>query len=107
MAFEAGFVAIEKIEGAGLIAEGAEGEGGASGRVVRIGIVLFHFDLEVGALDGPEAEETPTADGQVFDQGALDFVAGSEVALEGFEEAGDDFEVFVFEKDDLGQETVP
>jgi hypothetical protein len=106
LAFEAGFVAVEKIEGAGLIAEGAEGEGGASGRVIGGGVELFHFVLEVGALDGPEAEETPTANGKVFDQGALDFVAGSEIALEGFEEAGDDFEVFVFEEDDLGQETV-
>ena len=102
MAFEAGFVAIEKIEGAGLISEGAEGEGGASGRVIGGGIELFHFVLEVGALDGPEAEETPTADGHVLDQGAFDFVAGSEVAVKIGEEIGDNLEVFVFEEDDLG-----
>jgi hypothetical protein len=67
LALETGFVTAEESETVGVVAKSAEGESGASGRVMSRGIVFIHFSLEVGAFDSPEAEETPAADGHVLD----------------------------------------
>ena len=68
--------------------------------------MFIHFDLQGGALNGPEAQETPAANGHVFDQSALDLVLGTEVALEGAEKVGERLEVFVFEDDGAGEQAM-
>jgi hypothetical protein len=106
LAVVAGFVPIEEIEGAGPIAEGAKGRGGAGAWVDGRGIVFIHFDFEGEFLNGYRAHEAPAGDGNIFDQGALDFVLGCEGALEGSEEIGKCGETFVFEDNRLGEQAV-
>ncbi len=52
LAFETGFVAIEDVEGTGVVAEGAEGQGGAGGGVVRPGGVWVGVGGGVGFVAG-------------------------------------------------------
>jgi hypothetical protein len=106
LAMEASLVAIEEMEAAGFIAESLKGQGGADAGLACGGIELIHFRFQAGALNGPDAQETPAADGHVFNQGPLDFVLGMEVVIEGAEEIGEGLEIFVFEDDGSGEQAV-
>jgi hypothetical protein len=103
LAVEAGIVAIEEIEGAGPIAEAAKSQSGAGAWFRSRGSMLVHFDLHGGFLNRQEAHQAPARDRHVFDQGALDFVLRSEVALEDADEIGENLRIFVIEDDDLGE----
>ena len=67
LAMKASLIAIQEMEAAGPVAQGAKGEGGAG---AGVGLprtkLLLHFGLQGGALDGPEALETPAGDGHSF-----------------------------------------
>jgi hypothetical protein len=106
LAVVAGLVAIEEVETAGIVAECAEGHGGASAWGVFGGIVLIHFDFETGTLNRPETQETPAADGYGLDQGKLDFGLWLEFALIRVEEIGKSLEIFIFEDNRMGHEAV-
>jgi hypothetical protein len=73
-AAETAFVAAEGGEGAGVVAEGAEGDGGAD-LVVDDVVILFdlrllvgHFEVDEGGLDGPDAIEAPAGVDQLVDE---------------------------------------
>jgi hypothetical protein len=61
----AGLVAFEEGEGAGIVGEGAEGEGGAGALAdgieiaLDLGLEFYHFDVEEGGFGGPDALEAP------------------------------------------------
>jgi len=107
LAMKASLIAIQEMEAAGPVAQGAKGEGGAG---AGVGLprtkLLLHFGLQGGALDGPEALETPAGDGHFLDQGPLGFVSRTEVALEGAEEVKEGLEILVFEDDGAGEKAM-
>jgi hypothetical protein len=78
LAVVAGFVAMEEIGGAGLVAEGAKGVGG--------GVIVFlfgraaHFGLESGLLDTQRRIRRQWATGMVSTQTFSTWLAGSSSA---------------------------
>jgi hypothetical protein len=80
-------VAIDQFEGAGVVAEGAEGEGAAGGGVfgrIAFGGIIFggepcfslgaHLVFQIGFFHAPDPHLTPAGHGHVFDEG--DFHGG-------------------------------
>jgi len=53
LAVAAGLVAMEGVEGAGIVAEATEGQGGAGGRAVECGVVFFDFEAQALRFKGP------------------------------------------------------
>jgi len=111
LAVVAGFVAVHDFEGAGLVAEGAEGEGGLGGG--GFGGDLFallglfaHFKAEAGLFHAPEPELTPAADGHVLDETALGFGLRPEFLNEGGEELEEAVGGFGFEDYGVGEDSV-
>jgi hypothetical protein len=71
---EAGFVAVEAFEGAGIVAEVLVGDGGANvwaatlELFVDLGLLALHLELHEGALEGDDAVEAPAGGDQVIDE---------------------------------------
>ena len=107
-AAEAGLVAGEASEDAGLIEEGAEGEGVAD--VVAAGLELlidFGFaagdlDFEEGGLVGPDAVEAPAGGDELFNEVGLVVIPGFEVGAEHVAEVVEFLLGFVGEEDAAG-----
>ena len=117
LAVVARIVAIDEFEGAGVVAERAEGDGGAGGggatgivrvqcREVRHFRLPAHFVVHAGLFQTPDAHLTPAGDGHVFDEG---FLEGS-LGLEFFEKSGEEFQKAIrglaVENDGGGQHSV-
>src|SRR6185312_7188177 len=100
-AVEPDFVAAEGFLGARRIAEGMEGEGGAGGWIFESGGAGL-AGLLVGDADGfegPDAEDTPAADGHGFDEVAFVLRGGLEAAGVGAEEGVKGSGIFAGEED--------
>ena len=111
LAFVAGLVAEEEIEGATGVGEVTDGEGGAGGGVVDgDGVVhgggKFHLMGDAGGFHGPDALLPPPGGDHFFDEGALGGGAGlvlfHEVVIQLVEELGH----FAREDDGAGEEAV-
>ena len=94
LSIEAGFVAIEDVEPAGLVAQRTVGQGGLGGHVferVSLGL-LTDFVGNGGVFEDPDAHQTPAADDHGFDQAALGggfgLIFGDEGIVEGVEALG-------------------
>ncbi len=109
---EADFVAVEQGEGWGVVAEGFEGEGGASGFVnefellIDTGALPGRFEIEEGGFEGPDALEAPAGDDDLVDQVGLELVGRDELVDVGLAEAFESLSGFVLEDDDAGAESV-
>lgn len=91
LAREARFVPVEEREGARVIERqladaGRGAEGSIDGGDAGFDAVMHfrHLLVDEGALHGPDAEETPTADGHLFEEEGFGGGAGFELAGEGF-----------------------
>ena len=62
--------------------------------------------MQGGALDGPQAQKTPTGDGHVLDERAFDFTLRAKIALERGKETSEGGRVFVFQNDGVSEEAV-
>ena len=90
------FVTIDEFERTGIVAESAEGYGGAGGSLlgwVQLGGVRdfglpAHFVIHTGLFHAPDTYLTPAGDGHVLDEG---FLEGG-LRLEFFEEMGEETE---------------
>ena len=98
---EAGFVAVEAFEGAGIVAEVLVGDGGADvwaatfELFVDLGLLAVHLELHEGAVEGDDTVEAPAGGDQVIDEVELGaglglvmgevFFAEGVVLLGGFE----------------------
>jgi hypothetical protein len=88
----------------GELAVGDGGEDGSGGKGgVRVGGAL-HFELEVGRLHTPEAEETPAGRDHVLDEGDLKGIAGLELVHEGVRDLLEAVHRFSAEEDADGVE---
>ena len=80
LAVVTGFVAVDEFEGAGIVAESAEGDGGDGGGVLggfeRGGVrdrgLPAHFVFHARLFHAPDAHLTPAGDGHVLDEGLLE-----------------------------------
>jgi hypothetical protein len=105
LAVVAGFVAMEDVEGAGLVAKGAEGLGGASGWLAG-GVGLVDFRSKTLLFNTPDAHEAPAGDSHILNQGSLIGGEGLEFGFDGSEEDGEGSGVFACEDDGLGEDAV-
>lgn len=109
---EAGFEAVEAIEGAGVVGEVREGDGEAGflieGRVgaVQVRGLTVHGVGVSGGLDVVEALETPVGGSDFADEAEFEFVGGLEALDEGVEEGIEGGGVLVGEDDGGGEEAV-
>jgi hypothetical protein len=111
LAIVARIVAIDKFERAGVVAEGAEGDGRAGGGVlgwveagrVRQFRLPAHFALHAGLFHAPDAHLTPAGDGHVLDEGLLE----GGLRFEFFEQKGKEPQKAIrglaFENDGVGE----
>jgi hypothetical protein len=104
-----GIVAVDEIEGSGIVAEGAEGDGCAGGIVfATTGADRLVADLVIHPrlFHAPEAQLAPSRRGHHFDEGAFDRCLG----LELFDEIVEDFQEplfnFALEHDRGGEQAV-
>ena len=91
LAGEAGLVAVQEAEGAGVVeGELAEAGGGAESAieafdaVFDVGVHVGHLFIHDRALHVPGARETPAADGHLLDEQGLGGGDGAELIGEGF-----------------------
>ncbi|HEY4365454.1 MAG TPA: hypothetical protein VGN17_31120 [Bryobacteraceae bacterium] len=81
-----GLEAMKEGEGARVVGEVLEGDGGDDGSSGegRVGFGLAgHFELEAGGFDAPEAEESPAGGDHDLDQEGFGGVSGLELEEEG------------------------
>ena len=111
LAVVTGFVAVDEFEGAGIVAEGAEGEGGAGGglfgwvqcgRDGYIGLAA-HLVVHGGLFHAPDAHLTPAGDGHILDEGLLERGARLEFLGESGEESAEAILGLAFENDGGGE----
>jgi len=109
LAVVAGFVAVDEIERAGIVAESAEGERGTGGGILR-GVRGFgafaHFMLHGSLFNAPEPHLTPTGNGHVFDEGGFDVGLRLEFFVESGEEPAEAVLGLAFEDDGAGEHAV-
>jgi hypothetical protein len=80
LAIVTGLVAIDQLEGAGVVAESAEGEratgGGVFDGIAFGGVACFrlgaHLVFHAGFFHAPDPHLTPAGDGHVLDEGDFD-----------------------------------
>jgi len=103
---EAGFVAMDEVETAGIVGQGGEGGGETFG--IRGGgmEVVFEFLIEGGGFDGPEAAQAPDGGDHFLDQRLSGEVGGGEAAEEILVEFAEGVGGLVGEEDAVGQDAV-
>ena len=114
LAVVTGFVTIDEFEGAGIVAESAEGDGGAGGGLlagvqccrVRHRAQPVHLVLHARLFHAPDAHLTPADDGHVLDEGFLERGLGLEFIEEGSEEAEKAIRGLAVENDGGGEHSV-
>lgn len=88
----AGLVAVEGGEDAGLVAQGAEGQGGAGlvgadfEFLLDPGFLAGHFEIEEGGFEGGGAVHAPLGGDELEDEGVVNDVGGLEVGEVGVAE---------------------
>jgi hypothetical protein len=103
---EAGFVAMDEVETAGIVGQGGEGGGKAFG--LRGGGIqlVFEFLIEGSSFDGPEAAQAPDGGDHFLDEGLGGKVGGGETAEEILVEFAEGVGGLVGEEDAVGQDAV-
>lgn len=104
-----GVVTVEVGEGAGFVAEGAEGEGSAACGVVFLadfGFLARHFVVEEGGLGGEEAEPAPAGGDKQIDEPAVDGGCRLELVEIGLAEGAEVVLGLVWQDDLAGAEAV-
>ncbi len=110
-------VAIDQFEGAGVVAEGAEGEratgGGVFHRTVRVVFCCdagfspdAHLVFHVGLFDAPDPHLAPTGDGHVFDEGDFDGCLRLKFGVQIGDERVEAFLGFAFQNDGAGEDAM-
>ncbi len=98
-------VTVEGGEDAGIVAQGAEGQGGAGLVVADLELLLDevlaagHFEVEEGAFEGGGAVHAPPGGDELDDEGLFDDVGGLEVVEVGVAEGVEVVLGFGFEDD--------
>jgi hypothetical protein len=103
---EAGFVAMDEVETAGIVGQGGEGGGEAFGLRGGGKEVVFEFLVEGGGFDGPEAAQAPDGGDHFLHQSLSGEVGGGETAEEIFVEFAESVGGLVGEEDAVRQDAV-
>jgi hypothetical protein len=105
---KAGFVAIEDVEPAGTVAQGAIGERGLRGLVLVLVEIGFIADFmgECRGFEDPDAHQTPAANGHGLDESALGGCLGLKFRDQGIVEGIEAFGGFTVEDDGFGEQPV-
>jgi hypothetical protein len=103
---EAGFVAMDEVETAGIVGQGGEGGGEAFGLRGGGMEVVFEFLIEGGGFDGPEAAQAPDGGDHFLDQSLSGEIGGGEAAEEILVEFAESVGGLVGEEDAVGQNAV-
>jgi hypothetical protein len=110
LAVEAGFVAIDEVEGTRIGGEGAESHGGQETGVEHGGAVFVVFGDELAvhgvALDVPDALLAPAGYGHGVDEGFFEGGGGTELIVESGDEVQESLGFLAAEKDVGGKNAV-
>ena len=101
-------VAAKEVEVPGVVADGAYGERGASGRIfVARGIGLVtHFVRDGGGFESPDAVLTPEAGSHLDDEPFFGGVTGLEIGVERIEKRVEAFATLAFKEQDVGENSM-
>jgi hypothetical protein len=102
---EVSLVPIEDGEDAGIVAQGAEGEGGFE-ILAGAGLLAGDFGIEEIDLQGPEAEQAPAGGGEAVDEGEVAGGLGRELEEVALAEGAEFVLGLVGEDDSAGGEAV-
>jgi hypothetical protein len=108
LAIVTGLVAIDQLEGARVVAEGAEGERATGGGVFGMGVFGLgaHLVFHVGFFDAPDPHLAPTSDGHVFDEGNFNGGLRLKFGVQIGEEHVEAFLGFALQNDGAGEDAM-
>ena len=104
LAVKPSFIAGENIESSRVIGEDVEGFSGAFGWIQVV--MVFELVLDGGLFEGPEAEQTPSGDGEIFHQLGIGFGLRIHLIEQVIEELVEEGLIFTIEDDAAGEKTV-
>ena len=105
-------MAVEALEGAGIVAEMLIGDGGADGGAggfelrVDLGFLASHLDVHEGGLEAQDAVEAPAGGGQLADEVELGAGLGPVIVQVFFAKGVELLLRFAFDEDLVGGESM-